>query len=336
MPPPALRHFFVAGAGQAHRELVGALAAVDQVRVAIDQARRDERAAAVAARQAGELRPAARCARRSSGSRRRDDDGRIAAMRGRRPARRREPQAGPDAVGGGRASAWCSWCSGCRRRALSTSAPRPARHRRRRVPACQRLRLVGPPEALRRRAQRFVARSASAPRSASSRPCARAGSDLARRASTAHLGAQRPRRVITLKSVDAPPSSVAVERHVAAEGEGLERRVEPMVDAAVAERSAHAVAVEQHDRAVDAREGRERPGWLRWSRCSRASRSRPCPRPRGQHGDLARGAAAVLPGRGGQRGGVEAMDAQRSSRTRRHLTIGRFSPCFFAVAIAMS
>ena len=44
---PGTRHFFVAGSGQAHGEFVGALAAVHQVGVAIDQARRDQGVLAV-------------------------------------------------------------------------------------------------------------------------------------------------------------------------------------------------------------------------------------------------------------------------------------------------
>ena len=44
-------HFLVAGAVQTHGEFVGALAAIDQVGVAIDQARRGQHALAVMARQ---------------------------------------------------------------------------------------------------------------------------------------------------------------------------------------------------------------------------------------------------------------------------------------------
>ena len=46
-------YVFVAGAGQAHREFVGALPAVDQVRVAVHQAGAQQGAAPVKARQGG-------------------------------------------------------------------------------------------------------------------------------------------------------------------------------------------------------------------------------------------------------------------------------------------
>lgn len=44
--------FLVAGAGEPHRELVGTLAAIDQMRVAVDQAGRDPRAVGIVVRQA--------------------------------------------------------------------------------------------------------------------------------------------------------------------------------------------------------------------------------------------------------------------------------------------
>ena len=49
--PARLGHFFVRGTGQAHGEFVGTLAAVDQMGVAIDQARRDQGARALPVRQ---------------------------------------------------------------------------------------------------------------------------------------------------------------------------------------------------------------------------------------------------------------------------------------------
>jgi hypothetical protein len=49
--PARLGHFFIRRARQPHGELVGALAAVDQVRVAIHQAGRGKRAARIPAAQ---------------------------------------------------------------------------------------------------------------------------------------------------------------------------------------------------------------------------------------------------------------------------------------------
>ena len=44
---PCPRHLFIAGTGQAHRKFVGTLAAVHQVRVAVDEAWRDQGALAI-------------------------------------------------------------------------------------------------------------------------------------------------------------------------------------------------------------------------------------------------------------------------------------------------
>ncbi len=47
MPPPALRDLFIGGAGQPHLELIGAVAGMDEMGVAVDQAGRDPAAFAI-------------------------------------------------------------------------------------------------------------------------------------------------------------------------------------------------------------------------------------------------------------------------------------------------
>ena len=96
------RDLFVARAGEAQRELVRALAAVDEMRVAVDEAGRDECAAAVVAGHGGIGWREARVGADPANAALRDDDRRLnAGLKGN--AGRglgREAQAGPHAVGG--------------------------------------------------------------------------------------------------------------------------------------------------------------------------------------------------------------------------------------------
>ena len=224
-----LRHLFVAGARQPHRELVGALAAVDQVGVAVDQARRDEGAAAVVPRQRGVLRPARRRARRSRRMRALlDHDG------GHRPApasaRRSgaQAQAGPQAVGGGRCVEGFIGCS----QGSSDAAPPAARHPASTASlaspaACRPTTRPGPGARRLGRRQAASGRAGrAAGRAARRRPAALPSMHLS--VGAAALAARHHVEVAR-----GAAEQRAVDRHIAAEGKGLMRRVQPMVDAAV-------------------------------------------------------------------------------------------------------
>ena len=225
-----LRHLFVAGAGQPHRELVGALAAVDQVRVAVDQAGRDERAAAVVPRQRGVARPAVRRARRSSDRALLDHDGGIGAVGRSTSARRRaRAQAGPQAVGGrkcveGFHAARVSWVRGSdahgQQPGIGAAGRRPASRAAHRPTTGPRLR----------------AQSMTVGRRAASRRAGPAARRAARRPSAPRvqhlqLGAPAPAARHHVEVARRAAEQRAVDGHIAAEGEGPMRRVEPMVDA---------------------------------------------------------------------------------------------------------
>ncbi len=107
----------------------------------------------------------------------------------------------------------------------------------------------------------------------------------------------------------------------AGEGKRLPARVQHMVDAFAAQ--VHAVAIEQHDLPVHARKGRERAGLVDGGHADAPAESLHA-RPGRPAGDLARAAAPVLPGAGGDLVQVETLHG-RGVLQAAHLTMGRFS-----------